>query len=764
MTPSRRLFLASAAALAAALAAPAAAHRERQIASPIRPGPVPDPARVNPTALVVCKASSRPTREDLIDIRQRLRTSSGAALAAARADLAAWRRNRKLYRRCRYEHVQDAVNAAGDGTDIKVLPGVYREEPSRAAPTSEGCNPVEEPLCTPNGAYSFEYHLAHPNDANLVAILGKRNITLEGTGARPADVVIDAGFAKDVVVRADRADGFIARNLWARDANEHGIYVVETDGYVFDRTIGSFSKEYQLFSFASDNGLFQDCEALGGGDSGIYTGATPDTHTEGRFAAEIRRCVSRHNALGFSGTNGSSVWIHDSVFTDNGIGISFDTDSDATAHAGPPQRRSLIENNLIHGNNFDVYAATSDVPVRGPGYSFFRYPIGSAMWIIGGEDNVIRDNFIYDNSRFGMLLAGNPLETPVPAEIHRNQVYGNLVGVAPDGTPAPNLTAFPPGGNFPEGGSDFFWDGTGNDNCWGPQDPASGPVKVGPDPIPGPCPFPNTGLAGLPRTDVFLLLLSCLLQPIPGTMPTEYKTADAIYPCPWGQTNDAPYRSSAEAECGNGLIDPLDKDGLKGGGEDCDPGGYAIGGVVPDTCESLGQGPGALACRTDCTYETSACAAPSCARFGLARLRATSLGAPAGDEDLDFFGDGLSGAGRSFDPLTEEVSFALRDDEGGVHAATLPAGAAWSVNGAGTRYLYNDPAGTYGGLVQVDLRAAPSFATTFRALVKLRDANLAAAAGSRTATAVLRIGDDCWSKPVPCLTRASGRTLACRGR
>ena len=52
------------------------------------------------------------------------------------------------------------------------------------------------------------------------------NLQIEGTGAKPEDVIIDAGsdydgpeptakpggYAKDVVLRIDRADGFVGRN------------------------------------------------------------------------------------------------------------------------------------------------------------------------------------------------------------------------------------------------------------------------------------------------------------------------------------------------------------------------------------------------------------------------------------------------------------------------------------------------------------------------------------------------------------------------
>ena len=41
--------------------------------------------------------------------------------------------------------------------------------------------------------------------------------------------------AKDVGIRADRADGFVLRNVKVRHAAEHDIYVLESDGYLLDR-------------------------------------------------------------------------------------------------------------------------------------------------------------------------------------------------------------------------------------------------------------------------------------------------------------------------------------------------------------------------------------------------------------------------------------------------------------------------------------------------------------------------------------------------
>ena len=191
-TPTRLLTVLAALTLVSAIGAGSAyGHAERLSYYPNHKlGSVPKYKRSGP-ALVVCKSDSRAR------IRKQL---------SGRAE----RRNLALLKRCDYRDIQAAVNAAENGTRILVLPGVYREEPSRrVAEPAEACSgdyqEYDAPGYQDSGKVrvpSFEYQRKCPNAQNLIAIIGdgpdadrrcdhKCNIQIEGTGTKPGQVLID---------------------------------------------------------------------------------------------------------------------------------------------------------------------------------------------------------------------------------------------------------------------------------------------------------------------------------------------------------------------------------------------------------------------------------------------------------------------------------------------------------------------------------------------------------------------------------------------
>ncbi len=433
----RRTLLAGALVLAIFVPGLASGHAERPTLSPAREGSVPDPNRIPTEILNVCKTGE-----------------------------------------CAFEHIQAAVTAAHDGALIQIWPGLYKEEPSRQQPHLDPDNP--------DGTYSYEHHLEHPNSQNLIAIVGKKNVTLRGMGSKPLDVVIDVEFRKHVGIRMDRADGSIVQNLSMFHAFDHGIYAIDLSGYLFDNVVSGFSRDYAFLMFATDHGLTQNCEAFGAGDAGIYPGGAPNT--PGRFSNEIRNCKSHHNVIGYSGTHGNYVWVHDNEFYDNATGMTSDSETD---HPNYPQQNLQVERNKIHDNNFNVYAADSDVfSVFGDG---IYIPVGTGIFVPSGNQNLVQNNDIWGHDRYGVWLGAGqgivvgPTSDPAAAPFMStgNRFIANRMYAPAGATEKPNAI-------------DFAWDGMGFNNCW--EANVSSPDG---DPVSSDAPFlpPCNGPAGpLPIT------------------------------------------------------------------------------------------------------------------------------------------------------------------------------------------------------------------------------------------------------------------------
>jgi hypothetical protein len=495
--------------------------------------------------------------------------------------------NHKLFKKCTYSSIQDAVTASHNNDRVVIMPGLYTEPKSREAPT-------HDPACAQyqisndrgeTGAVSYEYQYHCPNDQNLIAVIGRLpgatpppqpplsdrhgipdlgpcircNLQIDGSGVSPDDVTIDAGRVesgdaapiepvKDVGIRVDRADGFVLRNVKVRHAKEHDIYVLESDGYLLDRFKTFYAGEYGVLTFVEDHGVIEDCEAAGNGDSGLYPGAGADTgaqrdpsiYPEFRYSQLIRHCDSHHNSGGYSGTDGNATHVVENNFYDNALGFTTDVFT-AAGHPGFPQDSDLIEKNNFYSNNFNPYLAGSDVTPTVP------LPVGTGLWIAGGNDNVVRENRFYDNWRRGTMLfavpdqlvcgptgispeqlAGcNPTKVP-PSTSYRNEFVGNAMGVAPDGSRKPNGT-----GDLTTGRTDFWWDQyAGNTgNCWHDNTGQDGtPSSVTSTPIlpllPSACDGTSVGTGG-PEQEAELL--NCFADI---TFQTEA--------CPWFTTPSKP--------------------------------------------------------------------------------------------------------------------------------------------------------------------------------------------------------------------------------
>jgi hypothetical protein len=539
---------------------------------------------------VVCKDNSmtladkaiRKARDNGYDIRPTDHRTLSKAQAKQLRNL-----NARLFDRCAFDEIQPAVMASGNNDRVVVLPGLYEEPTARSQPTHDAsCDQYKMNADSGDpGALSHDYQIHCPNDANLIAVIGRGpdtapppttpradrhgipnpgkcircNFQLEGSGVSADDVIVEAGaasagnggpsatgHAKDVGIFADRADGFVLRNLTVRHAREHDIYVVETDGYLLDRFKVYYAGGYGVLTFVGDHGLMQNCDAAGHGDSGLYPGSGADSTTskrykafypEERFSQVVKWCDSHHNTGGFSGTNSHGTLITENNFYDNSLGFTTDVFT-APGHPGFPQFGNTIEKNNFYSNNFNVFDADSDVE------PFIPAPVGTGLWLAGGNENIVRNNRFYDNWRRGTMLFAVPdatvcgpepvgSNTPVPgcnplgvSTSFSNKQYNNVMGVAPDGKVKPN-------------GIDFWWDAfPGNTgNCWWGNKAAPG-KKVTSQPIL----LPNCLNGTLPATSIGLgdplneaELVACLA----GFTVAGYPRGDAAT-CNWTTTPEPP--------------------------------------------------------------------------------------------------------------------------------------------------------------------------------------------------------------------------------
>lgn len=175
----------------------------------------------SPNSLKLLDASIRKARKKGYYIRP---SDHRPLTAKAAANLRAI--NVKLFEKCAYRQIQPAVTASRNNDRVVIMPGLYLEPRSRAQKTYD-------PKCAKYhtksdsgdpGAMSHQAQILCPNDANLIAIIGRDagkgvkadpdpprenrlgvpnagkcircNFQIEGSGVSADDVTIEAGSAK----------------------------------------------------------------------------------------------------------------------------------------------------------------------------------------------------------------------------------------------------------------------------------------------------------------------------------------------------------------------------------------------------------------------------------------------------------------------------------------------------------------------------------------------------------------------------------------
>jgi hypothetical protein len=485
----------AAAALILALPSGAGGHAERHTEYPNpNDGDFPAFHASDAPSRVVCK---RDTRRRIADYTGALRT-----------------KNQRLLKRCRFFHIQQAVNAASNGSTIYVMPGVYKEGPSLQPPKPE-CQAIYDQVNGGNHVLSYEQERQCPHAKNLIAVMGdtnnnricdsKCNIQIEGTGAYPEDVYVQGDrFAGPTLrlnlLRADRADGIIVTNMKFEYSDFNNIYFLETNGFRMSKVVSGWSREYGVLSFTSDHGMIEYCETYGNGDSGIYPGSgpnarhgQPDSHGH-VYGIIIHHCDSHNNLMGWSSTAGNGTWGHHNKFHHNAAGVV--NDALVGGHPGMPPDFSKWSENLFYSNNKNLF---SDGPIPPGTYTddtqtgrdeyckqppsqrdlevvcpSFMMPVGSGIVLAGGNSHLVQNNYFFDNWRLGTMLIYVPAAVRGEDDPSRqsdvsnnNRQEANCMGTRPfdNGLDPDQIDFSLCEGTLDRNGVDFYWDEQEGTDC-----------------------------------------------------------------------------------------------------------------------------------------------------------------------------------------------------------------------------------------------------------------------------------------------------------
>lgn len=283
-----------------------------------------------------------------------------------------------------FKTIQAAVDAAKPGSTIVIAPGRYRGE------------------------------VAVTTDDLVIRGVDRFRTILDGDDKRSNGFVVDG--TKKVTIA----------NLTVRNFRGNGIYFVNSRHYTADRIDSIKNRTYGVYAYRSYDGVMKNSFGWGSGDSAFYVGECMGC------GALLDNLHAEMNYLGYSGTNATGVTIRRSTWVRNGAGIVPNT---LPTEDLAPNRGTLVVDNLVRDNNYKT------IPPSGISETF-GIPFGTGIWLVGVENNVVRDNVILDHESYGVLVTQTvDRYLPVNNTVVRNRIRRT-------------------------GKYALAWDGTGADNCF----------------------------------------------------------------------------------------------------------------------------------------------------------------------------------------------------------------------------------------------------------------------------------------------------------
>lgn len=540
-------------------------------------------------------------------------------------------------------------------------------------------------------------------------------LTTSGTAAQP------------ITFRAEGSNVRIAANnpVTIDGINLEGASHVVIDGFIVnERTRAG------IRAVLADHVTVRNCTLGYNGRWGILTGYVDDFVAEGNVAHHSQI----EHGIYVSNSADRPVVRNNLVYSNRGNGLHFN--GDATLGGGDGLiEDALVEGNVIWDNGVGGGSGINmDGGVRGvirnnllygnhaSGISLYRIDGGS-----GAKDNLVVNNTIVQASdgRWAVNIrdgsTGNTLRNNILYNLHsfRGVISvdaGSRSGFSSDYNSIMSRFSIDGGGSVISFAS---WQALGYDAHSFVATPADHFVAPGSD---------FRLLATSPAVDA-------------GTATNAPATDIGGDPRPVGGGVDLGAYELQLLSCGDGDLDP---------GEECESDDDCDGG---ESCQGCG------------------CVAPPvCAGGSVARKPSLVLRAANGA--LTYAGEAVvAKPWAGIDPPANGVRVVVTGASGAASVdVTIPGGAAWSSNAAGTRWVYRDPAGTLGGIRRVmisDRSNREDGLLVWRVTGRGPSVVLPDPAAVRSAL-VLGAGDECaataWNGPAGAVPRCTGGSarLKCR--